>query len=147
MSTSFTAGQRILAANMPASYAQSAASSGDITINGTTLTDLTGASITIATRTVAATVFVIGTFDMQVASTGTATATGHCNIDGTDQAALATGSETTSGQRGTFTQTWVATLSGASNHTIKLQGVLSGASGSMTFRGTHTKLSIIVFDF
>lgn len=147
MTTTFTAGQRILAANMPAPYTQGAASSGDVTINSTTLTDLTGASITITTRTAAATALVIGTFDMQVATTGTAIATGHCIVDGTDQTAQATGSLTTTGQRTTVAQTWTVTLSGATNHTIKLQGLLSAASGSMNFRGTHTKLSIVVFDF
>jgi len=147
MTTSFSAGQRILAANMPAPYVLSQAASADTTINSTTLTDLTGASITFTTRTTAATALVVGTFDMMVASTGTAIATGHCNVDGTDQTSQSTGSETTSGQRGTTTQSWAVTLSGAGNHTIKLQGVLSGASGSMTFRGTHSKLSITVFDF
>jgi hypothetical protein len=147
MTTSFAAGQRLQAANMPAPYAQSAAASGDTTINSTTLTDLTGASITISTRTTAATVFVTGTFDMQVSTTGTAIATGHCNVDGTDQTAQATSSLTTVGQRSTAVQTWVVTLSGATNHTIKLQGALSAASGSMNIRGTHTKLSIVVFDF
>ncbi len=147
MTTSFTAGQRLQAANMPAPYTLSQAASADTTVSGTALTDLTGASITIATRTASATVFVTGTFDMQVATTGTAIATGHLNVDGVDQTAQATGSETTVGQRGTYEQSWAVTLSGAGNHTIKLQGMLSAASGSMTFRGTHTKLTIIVFDF
>lgn len=147
MTTSFTAGQRLMAANMPAPYALSAAASGDTTINTATLTDLTGASITFTTRTSAATAYVVAAFDMQVSTTGTAVCTGHCIVDGTDQTAQATGSLTTTSQRSTCGQNWVVTLSGAQSHTIKLQAVLSAASGSMNVRGTHTKLSILVLDF
>lgn len=147
MTTTFTAGQRILAANMPAPYTLSQSASADTTINSTTLTDLTGASITITTRTSAATVYITGDFDMQVSTTGTAICTGHCIVDGTDQSAQATGSLTTTSQRCTVTQSWAVTLSGSGSHTIKLQGMLSAASGSMNIRSTHTKLSIVVFDF
>lgn len=147
MTTSFNAGQTFKAANVPAPYVTDQNASADTTVSGTTLTDLTGATLTVTTRTAAATVEIVGTFDMQVVTTGTAIATGHCNVDGVDQPRQATASMTTTGQRGTNSQTWKATLSGTGAHVIKLQGMLSAASGSMTFKSTHTSLSVTVFDF
>lgn len=147
MTTTYSAGQTFKAANVPAPYVVDQNASADTTVSGTALTDLTGASITVTTKTAAATVEIVGIFDMMVASTGTAIATGHCNVDAVDQPRQATGSMTTSGQRGTNAQTWKATLSGAGAHVIKLQGALSSASGSMNFKGTHTSLSVTVYDF
>lgn len=141
------AGLSSVSGNTPLPYALSQSATADTTVNSATLTDLTGATITLTTGAAAATVYVTATFDMQVATAGTATATGHCIVDGVDQSGQATGSLTTLGQRQTTSQTWKVTLSGAGSHTIKLQGVLSAASGSMTFRGTHTKLSLLVLDF
>ena len=147
MATTPYAGQTYKAANVPAPYAQSAAASADVLVSGSSLVDLTGATITVSTRTAAATVTVVAAFDMQVSTTGTAIATGHCVIDGVDQSSQATGSMTTVGQRMTTFQSWTATLSGTGSHVIKLQGMLSAASGSMNFRQMHTKLTVTVYDF
>lgn len=147
MTTTYTAGERILAANMPGPYLLSAMASADTSVATTTLTDLTGASITFTTKTANATIEVDGTFDMQVGATGTAIATGHCIVDGVDQTSQATSSLTTAGQRTTSGQTWVVTIATPGTHTVKLQGALSANSGTCSFRSTHTTIRMLVLDF
>jgi hypothetical protein len=142
------AGSRIKAANAPAPYLLSAACSAPVTVTGTAMTDIPGCSITFSTVNANASVLVTGVFDAQaVTMSGAAVATGNCAVDGTLQPGQATHDEIAVGDRGTVSQVWNVTLAAAGSHLIKLQGALSGASGSTQFNATHTTLTLLVLDW
>lgn len=145
-STTPTAGGRVIGAHTPAPYIVNAASSGSITVSGTTATDVPSATVTVTTAQANAVVQVIGVFDMLTASTG-ATAVGTCVVDGSTQTGQAIHTLTTLNGRETVAQVWPVTLSAAGSHTIKLQVALSSASGSVQVGSTHTTITATVYDW
>lgn len=142
------AGDRIVASNGKHPFDVNAAASADLTLSATTTpSDITGATVTFNTVQAAATVRVIGVFDVSVGTSAAALAEGICSIDGTAQTALAIAQLQTVGTRYTIVQVWTATLSGSGPHTIKLRGQLNTASGAATFHQTHTTVTVTVNDF
>jgi hypothetical protein len=141
------AGDRIVASGLKHPFLNSAACSVALTVSGTAVTDITGATVTFNTVQSTSTVMILGVYDITVSTTG-ATVIGHCSVDGTDQTAQAllqlTGS---TGLRATVGQVWTATLSGSGSHTIKLRGALTVASGSATFNTTTTTITVMTYDF
>lgn len=141
------AGDRIVAAGLKHPFIVAAAASAGLTMTTTTITDITGATVTFSTVQTAATVLVWGVFDTSVNTAGASLATGSCSIDGTQQTAFAIAQLQTVGTRYTIAQLWTATLSGSGSHTIKLRGNLNTAAGSATFNQTHTTVTVQVNDF
>lgn len=148
MTTTPAAGATIKAAHTPAPYLRSAAASAPVTVSGTTPSDIPGATVTITTANPNASVMVTGVFDAQcVTSSGVAVALGTCVVDGSTQTGEATHDQVAVGNRGCVSQVWNVSLPTAGSHTIKLQGVLSGAAGSTTFNATHTTITLMVLDW
>lgn len=146
MTSTPLAGSRIKAANTPDPYILSAPATSSTAISGTPATDLTGATITFTTAQPNASVLVTGVFDAQTTATG-AVGVGTCVVDGATQSGQATWGLTTLNARGTVTQVWNVTLATAGSHTIKLQGALSSASGTVTYGTTHTNINLLVMDW
>lgn len=142
------AGDRIVASGLKHPFAVAAAASGTLTATTTTVTDITGATVTFNTVQGAANVLIWGIFDITTSvAAGTTVAVGHCSVDGVDQTAQALHELTTANGRETVAQIWTATLSGSGAHTIKLRGALSAASGTATFGSPHTTITAQVYDF
>jgi hypothetical protein len=145
-STTPTAGSRVKAANTPAPYFMNAAASAPVTVTTTSPTDVTGATITFTTVQANASVLVIGVFDMLTVSSG-ATALGTCIVDGSGTFGEAIHFLGATGARETVVQQWPITGLAAGSHTIKLQAMLSAASGSCTIGSTHTTITATVYDW
>ncbi|MEO3923017.1 hypothetical protein ABGB07_03925 [Micromonosporaceae bacterium B7E4] len=129
----------------PVTYEAAASSSLDIT-DSTTISDITGASVTLTTAAANAIAIVDGTFDCNVITTNASTLMlGRLNVDGSDQTAQATYAMDTA-LRGTVTQTWRVTLASAGSHTLKLRGSLSAASGRGVFTFQNTKIQIMILE-
>lgn len=141
------AGDRIVASGLKHSFWVAAAASANLTMTTTTVTDITGATVTFNTVQSAATVTVWGVFDTSVNTSGASLASGSCWVDGVSQTPQAIFQLITSGLRATITQVWTATLSGSGSHTIKLRGNLNSAAGSASFNQTHTTITVQVNDF
>ena len=143
----FASGQKITAARLnrlqPVTYEASASSSLTLT---TTLTDVTGASITLTTLTDGALYIAEAVFDMNVATAASGQlAEGHLGVDGSDQTARAL-RQMNAVDRATVAQRWRGTLVSAGSHTFKLRGLKSGASGVASIVTTHTKLQVTIYE-
>jgi hypothetical protein len=136
----------VKAANTPAPYFMNAAASAPVTVTTTSPTDVTGATITFTTVQANASVLVIGVFDMLTVSSG-ATALGTCIVDGSGTFGEAIHFLGATGARETVVQQWPITGLAAGSHTIKLQAMLSAASGSCTIGSTHTTITATVYDW
>lgn len=141
------AGDRLVASAAKHPFVVSAAASANLTATTTTVTDITGATVTFNTVQSAAVVIVWGVFDIGVNTGAAALAEGFCSIDGVQQTAVAMTQLITTGIRGTVAQIWTATLSGSGSHTIKLRGALNTAAGSAAFNQTNTTITVQVNDF
>jgi hypothetical protein len=141
------AGDRIVASGLKHPFQVAAAASANLTMTTTTVTDITGATVTFNTVQAAATVLVWGVFDTSVTSSGASLATGSCYVDGVAQTPAAIAQLQTVGTRYTIGQVWTATLSGSGSHTIKLRGNLNTAAGTAIFNQTHTTITVQVNDF
>lgn len=140
------AGDRIVASGLKHPFVVAAAASANLAATTSTVTDITGASVTFNTVQIAANVVIWGVFDITTTSAATSTAVGHCSVDGTDQTAQALWQLVTATARGTIIQVWSATLSGSGSHTIKLRGAVTGG-GTGTFSMLHTTITVQVYDF
>lgn len=145
--TGYTVGSR---AGRLATAVGSAAASGALSLTTqTTPTDITGASATLNGLVASDVVFVSGTWDVELPSTGQNTVVvGVLNVGGTPQSAQgllkAFQTSGTLNVRTTMQQTWVVTgVSG--NVVFKLQAYLtSSVLATITVNTTHTKLDYIV---
>jgi len=144
MTSPFVAGQKIHASDLNI-FIAGAASSGDVTCTTTTLTDLTGATVTFSTTHANVICTVTGIFDVSL-NTAAAAATGHLSVDGSDQTTQAILTMTTATQRATIAQCWTIALAAAGSHTLKLRGALSASAGSYTFFHPHTTINALVCD-
>ena len=142
-----TAGSKIRASGVPLPYLLSAAASSSLVQSTTAENPIPGATLTFTTVHANANVQVTGIFDVTTTTAGTGTATGHCQVDGADQANQAIWFLVTASARATIAQSWSVTLAAAGSHTIKLLGMLNAASGVCTFSPTHTTISALVLDY
>jgi hypothetical protein len=117
-----------------------------------TFTDIAGTSLVI-TPTVASTIFIVGTFELNMATAaGLATqeVDGALNVDGVNQTRIARffNANTAGGTAQTFTvtvsQSWVLSLTAAA-HTIKLQARAQGAFTSSSAVANSTAWSYMLF--
>lgn len=108
-----------------------------------TITDVTGASVTVTlTRTM--NYIAWGVFDGEaVIGSSTTLAIGYLAVDGSQQTEQAIFRALTNGERDTVSQVWSGTLA-AGSHTLKLQGWSAGSS-QFRFNQTHTTLTILWF--
>lgn len=141
------AGDRIVASGLKHPFIVSAAASANLTVTTTTITDITGATVTFNTVQGTSTAVVWGVFDTAVTGTAASVAQGFCTADGVQQTAVATQQLQTAGLRQTVTQVWVVTLTGSGSHTVKLRGNNSGGAGTGVFNQTHTTITVQVYDF
>lgn len=98
------AGDRIVASGLKHPFVVAAAASANLAATTSTVTDITGASVTFNTVQSAASVVIWGVFDITTTSAATSTAVGHCSVDGTDQTAQALWQLATATARGTVIQ-------------------------------------------
>lgn len=128
----YTAGQKISAAELNANitkilHARGTTASATVT---TSVADLAGCTVTFTTPEANTIVLVTGVFDVQ--STGTTDIfSGICDVDGSDETAVAVLNGTT---RMTIVQQWRVTLASAASHTIKLQVQKTNNSNTVTIR-------------
>ena len=142
-----TAGSKIRASAQPRPYLLSAACSSQLMQSTTTVTAITGATLTFTTVTANANVMITGVFWIVTATAGSGTAVGHCHVDGADQAAQALWALSTLSASGTVSQTWNVSLATPGSHTINLLGALSSASGVASFNPTDTNITALVLDY
>lgn len=102
--------------------------------------DIAGTSLAISTTYPNTKVVIWGVFDVDQTGT-TSVFVGTCQVDGVTQS----GEAHNESLRNTCTQMWIATLAAAGAHTIKLQGLKSGGSDTVSTNATHTKWHALVF--
>jgi len=139
----FTAGQKISTADLDTIGSVSFQFIGAI---GTThqavgaTADITGTSLTFTTQYANTKVGIWAVYDVD--STGvTSTFVGTCLVDGVVQA----GEAHSTTLRVTCPSMWIATLTAAGSHTIKLQSAKSGGTDTMNTNQVHTKWHALVF--
>lgn len=131
--------EKVRASKMPTKSRATCSSTLALT---STITDVTGASVTV-TLTRALNYIAWGVFDAQaVVSAAGSTAVGYLAVDGSQLTEQAVYRQLTSGERGTVAQVWDGSLA-AGSHTLKLQG--SATAGQFQFNATHTTLTILWF--
>lgn len=112
------------------------------TINSATDTDITGATITL-TPAIASMAIVIGVFGWEDPS-DTSHWVGLLDVDGANEGAQSVHTSNGSGElRAATTQIWVVPLTAAS-HTLKLQALRGGGTGTIIVGDANTKLVVIL---
>lgn len=124
---------------------ETANASADLSLTST-ITDITGATVTLAAQTDSAFFLAWATFDMDKTSTSASAvfAEGILDVDGDDQAGEVLAKVNLAAvARMSVARSWSGTLS-AGSHTWKLQGQ-AATSDIWVCRSVHTCLTVIVF--
>lgn len=113
----------------------------------TTEGDVAGATITVATTKANATYVAFASFYFSMLAASAGIASGKLSVDNAVQPAFAnyTGDNATP-DRANIAQHWSGTLAAAGNHILKLRGVGSAAVAAQRINGTHTTLTVQVFE-
>ncbi|KKN55501.1 hypothetical protein LCGC14_0581760 [marine sediment metagenome] len=118
------------------------ACTGDVTINSTTDTDITGCTTTF-TPAIASVALVVGMYDIDGTHEGEIFA-GDLDVDGTDESSSMIYEVATAGNdRKTMPMVWLVALT-AAEHTLKLQARRVVGANTATVRATHTKLVVLL---
>lgn len=113
----------------------------------TTEGDVLGASITVTTTKANATYVASASFYFSMLAASAGIASGKLSVDNAVQPAFAnyTGDNATP-DRANIAQHWSGTLAAAGNHILKLRGVGSAAVAAQRINGTHTTITVQVFE-
>lgn len=137
-------GQPMSAIDIP--YPFFIASNADSASLTTTYVDVPGATIDITTVGASAKVLVIGTIQFTVSAfTSAAALSGQLVVGGVAQTGNLVTVPIGNSHQGTFTQTWLVTLSPGTT-TFKLQARISAANLTAVTRATSSTLAGTVFD-
>lgn len=114
---------------------------------GTSLADVTGATVTFSTTYANATVLVVWTADHNITGAGAGVvAIAQMNYDGTDVNTRQALMSLDDVHRITVTQRDNITLVSAGSHTIKMRCQKTGAGGTDQLQTNHTGFTLVVFD-
>jgi hypothetical protein len=122
-----------------------AAASASLTLS-TTPTDVTGATLTLATVTANAKYEATITCDIQETVAGTTVGIGQLVVDGATQTQAALLACNATDDRATVTQVFTGNLATAGNHTFKIQGSKDIAAGTVIMNLTHTTISVKIWE-
>lgn len=145
----FTAGQKLAAQDLDQLVSGTTQTIGAAANSHQAMTgsaaDIAGTSLTFTTQYANTKATIWGCFDVDSNSTTPAnwgTFVGFAVVDGTSLQAQ--GEAHFAGVRGTCFQEWIITLTAAGSHTIKLQGLKSGGSDTISTNQTHTKWHALI---